>query len=95
MAAIDEPILVKHEPFLGRTRTSMRQYKSLYPYRLAKWDPAWIFVVSFSPAASRQLLWVIAGFSAVRVVIWCSFRFPLATSSQRDQKSDRRSRRRW
>jgi hypothetical protein len=100
-----EPVLVEHEPFLGEEHArQMEPHKWIpYPYRLAKWDPAWLFVAFLVAGGfAFKLLWLLAGLiTFMRVVIWCSFRFPLTTffftslirNLMRGRRS--RSRRRW
>ena len=73
-----------------------------YPYRLAKWDPAWIFVAFLVAGGfAFKPLWVLAGFiAALRVVVWCCWlvstdllrsSFPLI----RALMGGRRRRRKW
>jgi len=78
-----EPVFVEHEPMFGyEHERQMRPYRQIpYPYRLGKWDPAWLFVLFLAAGGVVfKPLWVIAGFIALmRCVVWCSFRWPLTT----------------
>ena len=83
MAKADEPMLVEHEPMFGREhQRRMKPWRQVpYPYQLGKWDGAWLFVLFlFAGGFAFKLLWLLAAFiTFLRVAIWCSFRFPLAT----------------
>jgi hypothetical protein len=71
---IEEPV-ISHE---HRART--RQWNSVpYPYRLNKWDGAWLFVLFlFAGGFAFRPLWLLAGFIALmRCLVWLCFRFPL------------------
>ena len=96
-----EPIFVKHEPMFGSEhQRRMRPWRQVpYPYQF-KWDGGWLFILFLAAGGfAFKLLWLLAGFIAIiRMVIWCSFRFPLTTffftSVIRNLMGHRR-RRRW
>ena len=51
-----------------------------YPYQF-HWDGGWLFVLFLTAGGfAFRPLFLLAGFIALlRVVVWCSFRFPLTT----------------
>jgi hypothetical protein len=78
-----EPVFARHPSILGEEHErQMRPYKWIpYPYQLNKMDPAWLFVLFlFAGSFVYPLLGLLAGFIAfMRIVVWCSIRFPLTT----------------
>jgi len=79
----DEPVFVEHEPVISHEhRNEMRRWSRMpYPYQLGKWDGPWIFVAFlFAGGFAFKPLWLLAGFiAAMRILVWCAFRWPLTT----------------
>ena len=79
----EEPV-ISHEPMFGHEHErQMRPYRSVpYPYRLGKMDPAWAFVLFlFVGGFVFPACWVIAMLiAALRVLVFCAYRWPLTTT---------------
>ena len=73
-----EPVFVEQEPVINHPPEAWH-YQVPYPYRLAKWDGAWLFVLLLAAGGFVfKPLFVLAGFIALlRVVVWLCFRFPM------------------
>ena len=94
-----EPVFNAQEPVINHPPEAWR-HSVPYPYQLARWDGPWIFVLFLVAGGfAFKLLWVIAGFIALlRVMVFCSFRWPLTTVffvSFFSGLSGGRRRRRW
>ena len=73
-----EPVFIEHPPVINHPPEKWH-HQVPYPYRLAKWDGPWLFVLMLTCMGLVWKPWLLlAGFIAfLRCWVWLCFRFPL------------------